>query len=175
MFTKWLSGEPKKGSSPWKPPFESFIFKSVGDFDSATHLPLWAGIYKGGLYVWILGNKRWPLWCSTADSQGVDCPLKSCRRALQGPKCMYILLMLIFSFLGGTKNIKGKKSLHLLHKSKWHIPHKTKSNAEKINSNISRLFLNRYKAQFQCHMLGSVASLTKTNIIFHTFRIECVL
>ncbi len=73
------------------------------------------------------------------------------------------------------KNIKGKKSLHLLHKSKWHIPHKTKSNAEKINSNISRLFLNRYKAQFQCHMLGSVASLTKTNIIFHTFRIECVL
>ncbi len=25
------SGEPKKGSSPWKPPFESLIFKSVGD------------------------------------------------------------------------------------------------------------------------------------------------
>ncbi len=64
------------------------------------------------------------------------------------------------------KNIKGKKSLHLLHKSKWHIPHKTKSNAEKINSNISRLFLNRYKAQFQCHMLGSVASLTKTTLSF---------
>lgn len=133
------------------------------------------GIYKGGLYVWILGNKLWPLWCSTADSQGLDCPLKSCRQALQGPKCKTTKAC-IFCWCRylGYKNIM-EKTLHLLHKRKWHIFHKTKSNAEKINSNISRLSLNRNEAQFQCHMFCSVSSFTKTNLIFHTFHIERVL
>jgi len=78
---------------------------------------------------------------------------------------------------GLQKNIKEKKTpLHLLHKSKWHILHKTKSNAEKINSNISRLSLNRNKEQFQCHVFCSVSSFTcKTNLLFHTFHIERLL
>jgi len=73
------------------------------------------------------------------------------------------------------KHKRKKKTLHLLHKSKWHILHKTKSNAEKINSNISRLSLNRNKEQFQCHVFCSVSSFTKTNLLFHTFHIERLL